>query len=84
MRCVECHSLGLCAADCGYAPWNDDRVRASRLVYLLRQRRWTKSPVPTGDIFFLYSWPSLLITGWDESWDKEVRPSDLERHPTTL
>lgn len=63
--CSYCESHGLCAADCANAPWNHDREpSASRFVYLLRQRRWCKSPVPRRDIFWARCWPVVGAATW--------------------
>jgi hypothetical protein len=52
MNCSCCDSYGLCAANCLRAPWNQDKPKASRFEYLLRQRRWASFPVSQSDIFW--------------------------------
>lgn len=52
--CPYCQSLLGCAVDCSNAPWNFDKdASGSRLVYLLRQRRWVGSPVDGSSIFWV-------------------------------
>jgi hypothetical protein len=43
--CRCCGNYGYCAADCAYAPWNQDRSATSPFAYLVRQRGWVGWPV---------------------------------------
>lgn len=53
--CLECGNVGLCALDCGLAPWSFDRpYTANPFLLMLRQRRWVKSPVDRQEISFRY------------------------------
>lgn len=56
-KCSGCGSYQLCAADCVWAPWNEDKAPTTRFGHMMRQRRWVKSgPVPREALRFV-SWP---------------------------
>ena len=40
-RCEACGRVTFCAADCVYAPWNEDSSRMTRFACLRRMVRWT-------------------------------------------
>lgn len=54
MPCAYCASVAYCAADCGLAPWNDNKSPASRFVHVMRMRRWVGWPLDARDIFFAH------------------------------
>lgn len=50
--CASCGSYGLCAADCHYAPWNQEQPAVSRFGYLRRLVKWCGPPVDKRYVFF--------------------------------